>query len=195
MKTPITSMETSVKIGKQEWTNSNLKVTKFSNGDLIPLAQNDEEWDKLGKERQPACAYFAYDSKNGEKLGLLYNWYAVTDKRGLAPDGWVVPSTKDWKLLLKEMGGVKVAGGELKKEDAWEGEDNSNSSGFSAIPGGFHDEYGNDNCLDMYGCFWSTSIDGENDADYIMFSSYSNQVNVRVRGRAAGFSVRLIKSK
>lgn len=63
------------KIGTQVWTKENFNSTKFLNGDEITLANNADEWEKLGEEKKPACAYLAYDENNGEKYGLLYNFY------------------------------------------------------------------------------------------------------------------------
>jgi uncharacterized protein (TIGR02145 family) len=39
-----------------------------------------------------AC-YYGFDSKNSE-FGLVYNWYAINDNRGLAPKGWEIPSDR-----------------------------------------------------------------------------------------------------
>jgi uncharacterized protein (TIGR02145 family) len=46
--------------------------------------------------------------------GLLYNWYAATDVRGIAPSGFRVPSATDFNQLITELGGGSVAGGDLK---------------------------------------------------------------------------------
>ena len=182
-----------VKIGDQTWSSENLAVLKFSNGDEITLVTNMDDWEKLGEEKKPACAYLAYDDKNGKEFGLLYNFYAVTDKRGLAPEGWHVPTLKEWELMIKELGGEKKAGETLKKKNVWDDDDCSDSSGFSAVPSCFHDEFGFDNMISKTACFWTSTKDGKNDADYVMISCYSADATVRVRGQASGFSVRCIK--
>ncbi|MCE2707345.1 MAG: protein kinase [Algoriphagus sp.] len=93
------SVET-VTIGTQEWMTSNLSVATFKNGDPIPEAKTDEEWRMAAEEGRPAWSYFKNDPAYGEKYGKLYNWYAVNDPRGLAPEGWVIPSSDDWNLLI-----------------------------------------------------------------------------------------------
>lgn len=181
------------KIGTQIWTKENCNSTKFLNGDDITLATNSDEWEKLGEEKKPACAYLAYDENNGKKYGLLYNFYAVTDKRGLATEGWRVPTCEDWEHMIKELGGERKAGLALKKKKAWDDEECSDSSGFSAIPAGFHDEFGFDNKIPINACFWTSSKEKKTDADYVMLGSFSGEVVIRVRGKESGFSVRFVK--
>jgi uncharacterized protein (TIGR02145 family) len=42
------------------------------------------------------------------KYGLLYNWYAATDVRGIASAGWHVPSIEEWSTLCQYLGGVYI---------------------------------------------------------------------------------------
>lgn len=83
------------KIGNQIWMAENLKVTKFRNGDPIPEAKSIEEWVNAGKNNNPAFCYVNNDPSTAQKYGILYNWFAVNDSRGLAPAGWKVPSNED----------------------------------------------------------------------------------------------------
>ena len=88
-KTKELSTTNEVAIDKYVWMETNLNVDKFRNGDPIPEARTEEDWLSAGKNGQPAWCYY---ENNGEKYGKLYNWYAVNDPRGLAPEGWHVPS-------------------------------------------------------------------------------------------------------
>ena len=90
-------MYKSVKIDNQEWMAENLNIDKFRNGDRIPEVKINEEWEKAGNEKKPAWCFYDNDPANGEKYGKLYNWHAVNDPRGLAPEGWHVPSDEEWK--------------------------------------------------------------------------------------------------
>jgi len=182
-----------VKIGNQIWSKENLNEITFLNGDKITLAKNCEEWEKLGEEMKPACAYLAYDEKNGKKFGLLYNFYAVTDKRGLAPEGWAIPTCEEYEILIKELGGEKKAGKAMKMKKKWEDDDCSDSSGFSAVPSCFHDQFGFEQNITMTSCFWTSSKEKKNDADYLMISCYSPEAIIRVRDKSAGFSIRCLK--
>jgi uncharacterized protein (TIGR02145 family) len=108
----------SVKIGTQTWMTENLNVSTFRNGDPIPEAKTNEEWEKAGKEGKPAWCYYKNDPKNGAKYGKLYNWYAVNDPRGLAPVGWHIPTDAEWITLENQLG--EDAGKKIKSTSGWD---------------------------------------------------------------------------
>lgn len=86
-----------VQIGTQVWMIKNLDVATFRNGDPIPEAKTNEEWKKADENHQPAWCYYDNDPKNGAKYGKLYNMWALYDPRGIAPEGFHVPSVDDWE--------------------------------------------------------------------------------------------------
>lgn len=85
-----------VKIGSQEWMAENLNVTKFQNGDFIPQAITRYDWNEANKNKTPAWCYVDYNSKNE----IIYNLYAVLDRRGIAPKGWRVPTIGEFIQLV-----------------------------------------------------------------------------------------------
>jgi uncharacterized protein (TIGR02145 family) len=109
----------SVTIGTQTWMTENLNVSTFRNGDLILEAKTKEEWKKAGENKQAVWCYYNFDSKNEAKYGKLYNYYAVNDPRGLAPEGWHIPKNSEWYLLTDYLGGENKAGLKLKKASGW----------------------------------------------------------------------------
>ena len=109
-----------VQIGTQVWMTKNLDVSTFRNGDPIPEAKTDEEWEKAGENKQPAWCYYNNDPGNGEKYGKLYNWYAVNDSRGLAPVGYHIPSDAEWTILTDFLGGEDAAGNKMKSMPIYE---------------------------------------------------------------------------
>ena len=136
-----------VTIGKQSWMAKNLGVSTFRNGDPIPQAKSDAEWAAAGENRQPAWCYYDNDPANGAKYGKLYNWYAVNDPRGLAPEGWKIPSVEDWTRLIDFLGGESVAEKKMKSAEIWvdyygKSGNGTNESGFSGLPGGFRNYIG-----------------------------------------------------
>ena len=81
-----------LKIGDQTWMKWDLNVTKFRNGDPIPLAQSDEEWAIAAAKESPAyCVNYGR---------YFYNHYAVSDTRGIAPGGFEFLLKKILKNLL-----------------------------------------------------------------------------------------------
>ena len=125
-----------VKIGNQIWMTENLSVTKFRNGDPINEAKTSSEFKEFCGQHKPA--FVSYLSITKEKAyGKYYNWYAIKDPRGLAPEGWVIPSEQNWNELFEFIGGKSAAGAYLKSKTGWN--DNGNGLdkyGFAMMPGG-----------------------------------------------------------
>ncbi len=144
-----------VTIGKQIWMAENLNVEHYRNGDPIPQVQDKEEWDNL---TTGAWCYYDNNSGNGAIYGKLYNWYAVSDPRGLAPDGWHVPANDEWTKLTDFLGGAEVAGEKMKTTSGWdEGGNGSNKSGFTAIPGGYRNHEGYFINIGRNALFWTST--------------------------------------
>jgi uncharacterized protein (TIGR02145 family) len=191
-----TSMTQTVTIGNQVWMTKNLDVSKFRNGDLIPEVKTSEEWEAYFEEEKPAWRYYDNDPKNGEKYGKLYNWYAVSDPRGLAPEGWRVPSNNEWTTLInylsEDNGGIK-----MKSTSGWKDNGNgTNSTGFSGLPGGYYDSYDEKfggiqglgfwwSCTEMYKYSYDTWITH-------LFGDYDS-VRVGKASKEGGYSVRCVK--
>jgi uncharacterized protein (TIGR02145 family) len=96
------------KIGTQVWMTKNLDVEYFRNGDPIPHCKTEEERKEATEKGQPAWCYYENDPNNGKKYGKLYNWHALNDTRGLAPEGWHIPSVDEWEVLFDDAGWGKV---------------------------------------------------------------------------------------
>lgn len=126
-----------VQIGTQIWMTENLNVDKFRNGDRIPEAKTEEEWDKVCAANQPAYCYFNFDFSNGNVYGRLYNWHAVNDKRGLAPADWHVPSLDEWKTMVGSIGAFdQKTANKLKSLKGWMYQNGTNETAFNATPAG-----------------------------------------------------------
>jgi uncharacterized protein (TIGR02145 family) len=154
---PLQSSAQTVTIGSQTWMVKNLETVTFRNGDSIQKLEPFGDFRKVGKKKQPAF-YYSIDSvlSLNDSLVLIeygyqYNWFAVSDPRGLCPVGWHVPTEHDWKVLTifldpeadttkccaNHAGGkMKSVGTSLERATLWypPNQDASNSSGFSALP-------------------------------------------------------------
>ena len=106
-----------VAIGSQVWMSTNLNVSTYRNGDVIPQVQDQVTWNNL---TTGAWCYYENNAANGTKYGKLYNWYAVNDARGLAPAGWHIPTDGEWTVLSTYLGGEDVAGKKMKSTSGWE---------------------------------------------------------------------------
>lgn len=161
-KTESSSTSAETQIGNQIWMTENLKVSTFRNGDPIMEVKTLEAWNQAVKEEKPAFCYLNFDQKTEKNMGKLYNYYAVVDPRGLAPDGWHIPSVYEWddmeKVLLPEyQEEPKLT--PLKSKSVWQEYDElagSNNSGFNAYPNWSIEEKGFSSTLyPVYvGCSW-----------------------------------------
>jgi uncharacterized protein (TIGR02145 family) len=153
-----------VLIGSQNWMSENLNVSIFRNGDPVLEVKTDEEWKSACANKQPAWCNYNYEPKNGAKYGKLYNWFAVNDPRGLAPLGWHIPSNEEWNLIRDSLqrgsNSYDAAWNKMKSIGEWEPDNYgivSNSSGFSALPGGGRND-GTFFSIGECGFWWSSDV-------------------------------------
>ena len=197
-----------VLIGEQCWFAENLRSENYENGDALPSGLSGEEWannTSLGAvavfgEGSSSCYGVSPDGDACDdtwslsEYGRLYNWYAVDDARGLCPSGWHVPTDGEWTVLTDHLGGASsVAGGQMKTTYGWyNGGNGTNSSGFSALPGGHRDDSADFSGAGAYGYWWSSSPVGS----YAWNRSLRYSLEDVSRGSRIpqlGFSVRCIQ--
>ncbi|MBK9317767.1 MAG: fibrobacter succinogenes major paralogous domain-containing protein [Bacteroidetes bacterium] len=97
-------------IGEQIWATENLNVEHYRNGDLIndPSLDEGKFWcDFTTITRKIGRFCELKNSSDVSLTGKLYNWSALTDIRGLAPEGWRIPKVKDFQKLLITMNQFK----------------------------------------------------------------------------------------
>jgi len=185
-----------VKIGDQWWMAENLKTTRYRNGDSIPVVTNYDEWNQLTTGAR--CVYENTETY-ANTYGYIYNWYSADDPRGLAPEGWRVPTDRDWKTLVNYLGG-RWAGGQLKETGTshWRAPNTgaTNESGFTALPGGFRYEGFNRNYDDLgrRAMFWSsTSYDGTVWAWHRLLYFLNSGIKRSTIRKHNGLSIRLVR--
>jgi uncharacterized protein (TIGR02145 family) len=181
-----------VQIGDQYWMKSNLKTSKYNDGTTIPnVTAGGDNWGDL---LSGAWCNYDNDPANNAAYGKLYNWYAVNTGK-ICPDGWHVPTAAEWTELTGELGGGAVAGGKMKSTTGWESPntDASNSSGFSALPGGNRAE-GGDFLFEGYiACWWTATEINPSAATFLRVGyDYGGVIGDNV-GKNNGFSVRCVK--
>ncbi len=180
-----------VQIGNQCWMKENLK--------WLPRVNPP-----LNTSNTTECYYvYAYNDSNVslvkvednyQTYGALYNWPAAIKA---CPPGWHLPSDNEWKVLIDYLGGGEVAGGKMKTTGTnhWNNPNTgaTNSSGFTALPGGCRYTDGSFYGLSYYGYWWSSS---EYDASYAWgrYLYYSSADVLRYfYDKSSGFSVRCLK--
>jgi len=137
------------------------------------------------------------------KFGLLYNWYAATDNRNIAANGWRMPTRQEWFDLILATGGTKTSesgnnvyynGGTVLKKTGttyW----NSGGTdiyGFGAVGGGQRNDYNPSLFASIkdYGEYLCSNNSGTY-TFYIEFST-SNQIISSSLSYKTGGSIRLV---
>jgi len=188
------------KIGNQIWTLKNLDVATYRNGDVILQVKNRNDWVVAGGLKIGAWCYYEDDSSYyGTTYGKLYNWYAVNDPRGLAPNGYHIPTDAEWTTLTTYLGGASFAGRKMKESGTshWRIEeftDATNSSGFTGLPGGYRDNIdGHFGHMNAYGFWWSSSEFNTGNAWSRNLCYAFDNASRNNDGKQNGYSVRCIK--
>lgn len=206
-----------VQIGRQCWMSENLRTAHYADGTAIPVALNREKSDTKG--------YWFYPdgrAENVAKYGCLYNWPAAMGgqpdagegAQGICPQGWHLPSEKEWLELIDYVGSQPAyycagdsnfIGKALASEEGWESypyadecvvgnaRGNNNATGFSALPaGGWH----GGRCVDFnrYADFWSSTNKGQL-AVYHRLLNYMPYAFMYDAETFSAFSVRCVKTE
>jgi uncharacterized protein (TIGR02145 family) len=144
-----------VEIGGLDWTSRNLNVSTFKNGDTIFHAKTNKDWERAGKLHIPAYCYYDNNSSNGNIYGKLYNWYAVMDERGLAPEGYFIPSDNEFWVSLGHYKMYQHSDNE-RSAQASSKLKSRGSGAFQALLGGYRNELGNFSDMNEAGRWWSS---------------------------------------
>jgi uncharacterized protein (TIGR02145 family) len=182
-------------IGNQVWMCRNLDVDHYRNGDSIPEVRDSLEWKNLKKG---AWCYYNNNDSLGAIYGKLYNWYAVNDPRKLAPEGWHIPSDSEWIELENYLGGSQF-GGKLKEVGIfhWKSPniEATNESGFTALPGGYHNYKSTFSDIENNGYWWSSLLFAMSDGWCIILYNKNGLFNITMLPGRSGLSVRCVKDK
>lgn len=191
-----------VTIGNQTWLNKNLNVTHYRNNDPIPYVTDNSLWSGL--------SYGAYSEWDNSifyqtAYGLLYNWYAINDTRGVCPTGWHVPTDAEWYTLENYIDptvndplsvnwrGTNV-GTKLKATTGWiDNGSGTDEYGFSGLPGGYRKYDGTYWFLGHYAYWWTSDENSSTEAWKRSIFNEDYTSNRNANAKTCGFSIRCIK--
>lgn len=193
-----------VTIGTQVWLVENLKTTKLNDNSAISHVPDNTAWSTL-----PTAGYAWYNNDedyNKPIYGALYNWHAVNSGK-LCPSGWHVPTDNDYKTLEQNLGLTLAEldiwgwrgtdqGSKLKSTSGWNtGETGNNSTGFTALPGGyrFYATGGFDG-QNTLGYWWTASEHDAARAWYRRLDGNNTGIYRASTDKGAGKSVRCVKN-
>ena len=205
-----------VSIGTQCWTKTNLKVTKYNDGTLIPdlTASTGNPWAPSSGARTGYNVSVVPLSDYVGTFGYLYNWYAPTDSRKLCPDGWHVPTDAEWTIMIQALdpsqlvnstnvltftGSQSALAGTVMKSTStlWNvatpPSPGTNTSGFSGLPGGYRYSDGNFVSIRNYAVFWSATGSGASNAWDRDLNNNNGRVSRYGDDKSVGASVRCLR--
>ena len=146
-----------IQIGTKVWMAENLKVTKLNDGTAISFESSNNSW---MTKVNPLYCWYNNDIENKNTYGALYNRHTVNTGK-LCPIGWHVSTDSNWSTLTNNTGGDNNAAIKLKEagNGHWSGasSNSTNSSGFTALPGGIRYENGAFSGLKDNGTWWCTN--------------------------------------
>ncbi|WP_370088151.1 fibrobacter succinogenes major paralogous domain-containing protein [Ekhidna sp.] len=202
---------TTILVGNLCWTVENLRTTKYRDGSSIPTNLSGTAW-----EASTTGAYSDFGGTIGyaNTYGLLYNWYAVTDTRGLCPQGWHVSTQAEALEVINSLGGTTVAGGKLKQTGTVEAATGlffapntaaTDEIGMTLKPGGYRKrkinvgtahEDGAYQDINYIGAFWSSSEANDTHAT-LSFAVYhsAEYVDQLALKKSDGYSCRCVKDQ
>jgi len=191
-------------IGTQCWMAENLNI-----GTRIDGSGNQSNNNTIEK--------YCYDNStsNCDTYGGLYQWdemmqYVTTEGvQGICPTGWHLPSDEEWKTMEMHLGMSQAQadgtgwrgtdeGGKLKETGTthWVSPNTgaTNTSGFTALPGGYRDTTGNFSDLGNYGYWWSATASGSTVAWHRnLFYHFDEVYRTIYDDKENGFSVRCLR--
>ena len=201
-----------VKIGTQTWMAENLNYAYTG----VSYVYKDRSYTS---DSSSWC--YDNDAANCAKYGRLYTWAAAMDSvgmwttngkgcgdgktcsptypvRGVCPGGWHLPDTAEWKsTLFIAVGGRLTAGKMLRSTSDWnEDENGMDAYGFSALPAGLKNYFGDVFTSEGYSAFfWSSSEYGNFDISsyHMRLNNDNDEAGLMSIYKTYGFSVRCVK--
>ncbi len=203
----------------QCWTTTNLKVTKYNDGTLITDLSTSPDVAVLNSVDGARTGYIDIGVTLSDYVGTfgyLYNWRAVNDPRKLCPDGWHVPTDAEWTIMIQSLVPNEVLDGRLGFSEStsagtvmkstttnsppgsglgWDSGSPTptNTSGFSALPGGLRSGFSGSLNIRVNAYFWSATPEN---TTYGIFRGLANGSGDVTRGggfKANCMSVRCLK--
>ena len=175
------------------------------------LAENLDYSDSVATPALRGASWCANnDTTKCAKYGRLYTWGVAMDSattgcgdgkncsasrpRGICPEGWHLPDSTEWSVLIDAVGGAGDAARWLKSGqgtnwDYW----GNDFLGFAMLPGNWRTASGSFRSF-WYAAAWSSSETEATKAHFIQFKSSSYAVEPLADRKASGMSVRCVKN-
>ena len=184
-----------VTIGTQTWMAQNLNYkTEYSSHCYNDSATYCSKYGRLYSWGAAMDSVGTW-SVNGEGCGFNKKCSPKHPARGVCPEGWHLPTRKEWETLFNAIGGLSNAS-TLKSTSGWTNDGNGTDAfSFSALPAGFRDYYGRSRSEGDYAYFWSSSEYDSGHAShmYLYYGTDFAKLTDTAHSMLYGYSVRCVK--
>ena len=212
-----------ITIGNQMWMAENMRCNKYDTeserAGAAVSTSSTVEIDPYYSDCRFVDVYYADNLTpiQRAKLGYLYNWAAAvgldnednargqvapfeSNRQGICPNGWHVPTVEDWDALGVAIGGIKDSDGfpdvgdMLKTTSGWYSDGNGTDDySFSALPAG--EAYGSDaEAVGADAFFWTSTP--YNDLNAYVYKLYFDEdyLYIDYEGKEYAYSVRCVRN-
>ena len=179
-----------VKIGNQVWMVDNLR---FKTEESYAPGNDETNVAKYGRLYTWTTALDIpadFTEQSPAKDLEMYHNIRQDNYRGIAPEGWHIPSYKEWEQLLENLP-KNSNGKELRSECFW-GVPGEDSLGFFALPAGYRFDNGSFCRFGKRARFWCKDEYGK--ANAYRLSITNNSVDIEGVYRSDALSVRCVKN-
>jgi uncharacterized protein (TIGR02145 family) len=175
------------------WMTENLRVTRYRNGDSIAEAKDSTSWKNAPSG---ARCWFKNEYMQITEQGLLYNWKAVADNRGLCPESWHVATYEEWYALV-----ARLAGDE--KSQTFTSSGNTGVTGtnnllfdrdFSFVfRSGYRDKTGSFSSYPLNAQWWTSTSQDSTTAKALVLQFKTNLISISGLNKEMGLSIRCVR--
>ena len=179
-----------VRIGNQIWMAENLRY-KAENS--YPAGNSDSNVKNYGRLYTWTSALnisTEYTEQSPAKDINMYRSIKDDNFQGIAPEGWHIPSIKEWETLMENLP-AKSKGDELRSKCFWQ-KPGTDTLGFFALPAGYRFDNGSYCQFGKRARFWCKDEYGKSNA--YRLSLTENSMDIEGVYRSDALSVRCVKN-
>ena len=179
-----------VKIGNQIWMVDNLRFKAEESYAPGNDESNVAKYGRLYTWTTTLGIPADFSEQSPARDMEMYHNIRQDNYQGIAPDGWHIPSYKEWEQLLENLP-KNSNGDELRSECFW-GNPGEDSFGFFALPAGYRFDNGAFCHFGKRARFWCKDEYGKSNA--YRLSITNNSVDIEGVYRSDALSVRCVKN-
>ena len=179
-----------IKIGDQVWMAENLRFK--AEGSFAPNNEesNVKQFGRLYTWTSALDIPAEFANESPAKDLAMYEKMKDKNFQGIAPEGWHIPSNKEWEQLMENID-AKSDGSELRSTCIWQ-KPGKDTLGFFALPAGYRFDNGTFHHFGKRARFWSKEEYGKSNAYRMSISENSTDIEGIYRSDA--LSVRCVKN-